>query len=304
MISEQSIRDALAAEAETIEVPQRAPATLIALATESTIVSNTGSTIESTVERGESNPFRGRRSPLVIVGTLAAGIALGAGFVGPLRTWLQSEPQRPSADGNALSEGTVVDSDESSSTFAATPDDDSSDRGGSAAADAASRTRALSAAFTLSVDADHVDNATERVIAITHASNGTVESALTTEASGESAYDAAFNSATMKLSIPTASFTTFVGQLGDVGTISSVDEREVDTELEYESLLAQQQLLDQSVLAYQAEIARADGEDSVQGALQQLADALQQLAAVERRLRELRQSTQYVTVTVVLRASA
>lgn len=296
MISEQSIRDALAAEAETIEVPQRAPAALIALATESTIA--------STVERGESNPFRVRRSPLVIAGTLAAGIALGAGFVGPLRTWLQSEPPRSSADGDAQSVPTGIGLGHSTTTFAATPDDDSLGGSESPAADAASRTRALSATFTVTVDAERLDDATERVVAITHAVDGTVASARTTDASGEMGFDAAVDSATMNLSIPATNFSAFAAQLGEIGAMASLDEREVDTELEYESLLAQQQLLDRSVLAYQAEIARADGADSVQGALQRLADALQQLAAVERRLRELRQSTQYVTVTVVLRTNA
>jgi Domain of unknown function (DUF4349) len=293
MISEQTIRDALAAEAEAIEVPRRAAAALAALAAEPNIV------------HADSKPSvsRVRRPSLIVAGTLAAGIALGAGFVGPLRRWLQSEPGQNKAD--VASIATDVEPDESitSETSALSPDENEL-AGGSADVSSAARARALSATFNVTVDADELGDATERVVSIAHGANGTVAFAQDSDSSDQGAdFASASSFATVRLSIPVADFSAFANQLDDIGTITAIDERDVDVQPEYEALTARKQLLDQTVLAYQTDIAGANGTDTVQSALQQLAHALQQLAAVERRLRELRETTQYVTVTVTLQTN-
>jgi Domain of unknown function (DUF4349) len=293
MISEQTIRDALAAEAEAIEVPRRAAAALAALAAEPNIV------------HADSKPSvsRVRRPSLIVAGTLAAGIALGAGFVGPLRRWLQSEPGQNKAD--VASIATDVEPDESitSETSALSPDENEL-AGGSADVSSAARARALSATFNVTVDADELGDATERVVSIAHGANGTVAFAQDSDSSDQGAdFASASSFATVRLSIPVADFSAFANQLDDIGTITAIDERDVDVQPEYEALTARKQLLDQTVLAYQTDIAGANGTDTVQSALQQLAHALQQLAAVERRLRELRETTQYVTVIVTLQTN-
>ena len=293
MISEQTICDALAAEAAAVEVPRRAAAAIAALAA------------EPHVERRASTPHVPgvRRSMFILAGTLAAGMVLGAGLVGPLRSALQSGSPRDAAKNQSAPVATSAASElPPASTSALGPDrdgtDESSDAGYSLAA------RARSTTFVVTVDASTVDEATDRVVAMAYALNGTVELTHAQQNPGSrTASGTSSDIATVNATIPIPDFSVFAAQLSQVGAITTIGEREVDVQSEYESLVSRRELLDQTITAYQADIAAADGTDNVQTALQQLADALQRLAAVEGRLRELRETTRSVTVTVILETS-